>query len=159
MREILFRGKRVDNGEWVYGSYLDSPTPHIKCFNFIPKPHTYEVDAQTVGKYIGVRDKNGIKIFEGDICCTKSTGYEHGYTEFIIEKWFIVKEVHSRNEIKLEKIKERRAHYAWGWEECHKTYLAFHEVRAGIVIVGNIYDNPEIIEDAKSFIRTDKYKE
>lgn len=64
MREIKFRGKRVYNGEWVYGYYVcDLLGHHIIesngfCYNIIP---------ETVGQFTGLTDKNGTEIFEGDI--------------------------------------------------------------------------------------------
>lgn len=74
-REILFRGKRTDNGEWIDGaliclddgetriatSCLSGDVPNL--FNIC----AYDVDPETIGQYIGNKDKNRVPIFEGDI--------------------------------------------------------------------------------------------
>ena len=74
MREILFRGKRVDNGEWVYGYYvcLNGKSHRIytgyaetDCGDYYPD--FYEVIPETVGEFTGLHDINETMIFEGDI--------------------------------------------------------------------------------------------
>ena len=74
MREILFRGKRVDNGEWVEGLLFTYNGKHciqlegIECHDYGLYPRCYaEVIPESVSEFTSLTDKNGKKIFEGDI--------------------------------------------------------------------------------------------
>lgn len=147
MREILFRGKRFDNGEWVYwdryGRITDingEPTKtEIDIPTLLPYP-TYISDLpiindETVGQYTGLTDKNGKKIFEGDIVRLYDTWGE----------WRAVVEFGNPN-----------GNYSWGWQlnpigkvDINTDILCWVEMEdagAFCEVIGNIHDNPELLE-------------
>ena len=144
MCEILFRGKRTDNGEWVEGFYsaeeynLNSrKIEHIPHIQVIGKCVSLGVIPQTVGQYTGLTDKNGRKIFEGDIVRLTDEHNEMEWTAVVV-------------------FGNPNGDYNWGWQlnaieefDGNKDILLWvdmEESGAYCEIIGNIYDNPELMK-------------
>ena len=127
MREILFRGK-TSSGGWVYGGYVQSD--EVIC----PKTSAlrYYIDPSTVGQYTGLLDKNGVKIFEGDIVKFKAIkGYE-AYGKIL---W-------NEKEATFYSIGKRKANK-------HFKTISYMINTVGIEVIGNVHDNPELLEENK----------
>ena len=128
MREILFRGKRTDNGEWVEGNLFipdsDSRPTQILMGTDIVRI-SYEIDPETVGQYTGLTNKDGKKLFEGDIIQYRNTnGNIINPLEVIIFKENGWRAKPTKSDITYELTTNSAKHYN---------------------IVGNIYDNVELI--------------
>lgn len=132
MREILFRGKRRDNGEWFCGDLL-----HLEyCVSIRSKNSSHSVIPETVGQYTGLTDKNGNKIFEGDILKGFKYPYlsDGNYNYFAEIVWFDDVSAFGTYTFKNPKSKVRgisdgEADYIEEWNP-----LAWE-------IIGNIHDN------------------
>lgn len=138
MREVLFRGKRTDTGEWVYGSLVywpgDDEIGTIVVFEsedeagFIFGEHI-EVYLNTVGQYTGKLDAIGEKIFEGDVCEERFACDTERYEILYSGSSF------SHRNITVQE----------------KYGTSFDDVESGMdpslmKIIGNIHDNPELLE-------------
>lgn len=133
MREILFKAKRLDNGEWVEGYYVYCRKRHYilpalnKAIGFDEREDEWvEANPNTLCQYTGLTDKNGQKIWENDIC-------EMVYDGTI----YIYVVVWDKTELDF-KGTNGKENYG-----CNFEYLGCCEE---IVVIGNIFDNPELLE-------------
>ena len=127
-RKIIFRAKRPDNNDWVYGDLL-----HPSCVSAGYEIHPYirdrhacahEVDKDTIGQFTGLYDKNGREIYEGDIVLHKTY---HGEKSCVVRfecGAFIV-----------------------GYHEGSSTKRTPMLINKSCVLIGNIHDNPELIKE------------
>ena len=134
MREILFRGKRLDNREWVEGYlYITHNGEHeISVYNkeVNIERWTHEVDPSTVGQYTGLNDKNGKRIFEGDIV----EGHCHSAWSHRLQ----------RCDIAYGRYGFEARNHIDGVDSDYYTYRVLFS--KDVVIIGNIHDNPELLE-------------
>lgn len=138
MREILFRGKRIDNGEWIHGYYAviqnqfneaGKPERHIICNG--TNVFNHEVIPETVGQYTGLTDKNGVKIFEGDIVSQNWYDYNEPGDSSFGEVVFCEYDCSfSVMDVEKDGIEPLGRCHAYHWEA---------------EIIGNIHDNPELL--------------
>ena len=138
MRDISYRAKRKDNGEWVEGYLLKVKTLSPSSAKWVEKTliliqqdEVYEVIPETVGQYTGLTDKNGKKVFEGDIIKDLG-GSLDGIPRVVI--W---NEVWMEFETYLVK-----SHWAYGTNNSRLWLMRNREIE----VIGNIHDNPEMLE-------------
>ena len=123
-REILFRGKRVNNGEWVEGSYWYSRRSNTyQHFVFDDEGVWVGVDPNTVGQFTGLTDRNGVKIFEGDI-----VRYGDTIHRVVFEQ------------------RNGTAYFGLVYAACETLPFGHYQDLKQIEVIGNVYDNPELLE-------------
>ena len=125
MREILFRGKANDTKEWIMGDLISHTyeKPNIRSIGSLS---SYIVIPETVGQFTGLTDKNGKKIFEGDIIQSLKSSVTG------LVQWF----------------PEHSAFMVWCKSANEVGFL--YECADIIKVIGNIHDNPELLEGGEN---------
>lgn len=133
MREILFKAKRKDNGEWVEGYYVYDNVKNkaFICttrllYGWLQKVMWIEVDSNTICQFTGMTDKNGVRIWENDVVWLVYDGKEHIYQI-----------VWDNSELDF-KATNGKENYGPNFE-----YLLCCEE---IEVIGNIFDNKELLQ-------------
>lgn len=135
MQKILFKAKRIEDNEWVYGylwigndhAYLIPSTAGIRYDDetHFMTAYAYEIDKSTICLYTGMHGRDGERIWENDIVKLNNLGYEkrgvYAKVEFNDGCFDVVGD---------------------GWRDYLKCYVANHSVE----VCGNIFDNPELLE-------------
>ena len=137
MREILFRGKRESDGKWLYGLYTDHSVygtdfPCIMPLRMEKDDGDWAIISETVGQFTGFTDKNGAKIFEGDILAFDDMDGSKGIYEVFYDGdngKFAIAASGDRNYVDDFELFERN--------ECFKWFT----------VIGNIYDSPELLKE------------
>ena len=140
----LYHGKRSDNGKWVEGYFFETNTPVYRAFIItnmsvditdgctdILDFNIVEVDPETVGQFAGLTDKNGKKIFEGDIVDCWSEGINaQGVVQQRIDGLWIIYPAWQKSTF---------------WGLCPSS-----DGSTSVEIIGNIHDNPEVLKGGGS---------
>lgn len=128
-REIKFKGKSLKTGEWLYGDLIQD-IPNKRCA-IVPQKRVwqvvkYEVIPESVGEYTGLKDKNRKEIYEGDIV-------KEGDANF------------------MEPVIFENGAYKWGEDHFlgYDSYGDFTDTTFWATVVGNIYENPELLKEGK----------
>ena len=135
MREIKFRGKRVDSGKWVVGNYIQKNNPQIEEPTFWyaliqdMASDYYEVTPETIGQYTGFKDINGKEIYEGDIIQIPDDYDIYGMNAGEIYEVIFS---HGGFRMKAKHNKNSKGYYL--------------DDNNSDEIIGNKFDNPELLE-------------
>ena len=135
MRQIKFRGKRLDNGVWIYGDLIHIDKSDIGIVTDYDHWSGCRINPDTVGQFTGLTDCNGKEIYEGDIISSP------------LNNVVIVKFGYKEHRVRHHGVEDSFAAYGWIAENIQNGITDFldNEILQGKVI-GNIYDNPELLK-------------
>ena len=140
-REIKFRGKRVNGGEWVYGMTISNGTIKRKINNIffeVAENKWVGVLPETLGQYTGLKDKDGKEIYEGDILKT--------LRGFIGQVVFGRAEEECRHKVFGRMVIDCYTTYGWIFVRGDGYRCAIDDELLEGEIIGNIHDNPELMK-------------
>lgn len=145
MHEILFRGKRIDNGQWEYGNYNNvNGKAYIFPEDAPDSYDNYQVDTATVGQYTGMTDKNGNKVFEGDIVRRKETPFD------IVDIGVVVyDEAIGCFRMNAEKNGVTKR-YDFVPSDVYRDGYCTVDCKATFEVMGNIFDNKDLLKGGMS---------
>lgn len=142
MREIEFRGKDIETGKWVFGdlhTLCDKPHIHTDKSKFPYAGKRSFVIPETIGQFTGLLDKNGKKIFEGDIVCKRNLTFNLRYEGVVVYNSAIgCFRIHSES-------KGTTIRMGFEASDVYEDGQCTVPVKYDYEVVGNIYDNPELI--------------
>ena len=127
MREILFKGKRKDNGKWAHGDLRQYSETSKGIYDYEIQQTIKGIIPETVGEFAGFTDKNGKKIFEGDILRFDYIGNNLGV-----------------NGISVCEFENGKFGVKWGYHEEFVCLDGF--ANTTLEVIGNIHDNPELLK-------------
>ena len=125
MRKIRFRGKRLDNREWIYGDLQLGDGDHIPMIGVVRGGHDpdyYQVEEVTVGQFTGLRDKDSRPIYEGDIVM------QRGYSG-----------------VKPMVVRFEQGAFIVGWHGGSSTQTRPMLIQKRCEVIGNVIDNPDLL--------------
>lgn len=124
-RQILFRGKRLDNGEWIYGDLQLGDGDHIPMIGVVRgghDPNYYQVEEATIGQFTGLRDKDSRPIYEGDIVM------QRGYSG-----------------VKPMVVRFEQGAFIAGWHGGSSTQTRPMLIQKRCEVIGNVIDTPDLL--------------
>ncbi|MGV6934082.1 YopX family protein [Paenibacillus sp. CMM36] len=132
MRDIKFRGKRLDNGEWVFGDIWQ----HNGRVDIVDhRAQSHPVDPETVGQYTGTGDRHDKDIYEGDVLRHVNPHWGHKEVQLRVVEW----ENKTADNGQL-------MNCGFAFKQIGRGFFTYYSPEKDLEVIGNIHDNPELLQ-------------